>query len=65
MTELLHQLSDNQLALLGCLGAFGGSLLLLAISFHTNPANRPAVNETARHERPASGQPGDTQRKAA
>jgi len=42
MFEILKQLSDNQVALLGCLGAAGASLLLLTISYHSHGANRPA-----------------------
>lgn len=40
MTELMRHLSDDQLALLGCLGALGGALMLLSISFHSNPQNK-------------------------
>jgi len=35
MFEILTQLSDNQVALLGCLGTAAVSLLLLTISYHS------------------------------
>jgi hypothetical protein len=44
VADLLKSMSDNQLALLGCLGALGASMLLLAVSYHSR--SRPA-NQTS------------------
>ncbi|WP_437230006.1 hypothetical protein SH661x_001733 [Planctomicrobium sp. SH661] len=43
MFEFFHSLSDNQTAILACIGAIGASFLLLTISYHGNPANRQAT----------------------
>mgnify|MGYP001289229104 CR=1 FL=1 len=40
MIEILQSLSDNQLAVLACIGAVGLSMLFLTVSFHSNAANR-------------------------
>jgi len=40
MVDILNQLSDNQMALAGCLGAAGASLVLLMISYHGTGGNR-------------------------
>lgn len=62
--DVWNQLSDNQLALLGCLGACGFSMLMLAISFHSNSANRPAAVELPEHQ-PSSESAEIPQRRAA
>ena len=67
--EFLNQLSDNQLALLGCLGASGFAIILLSISFYGNPANREAVAadyfaETLTHTPSASEAPQGERRAA-
>jgi len=40
MIDILNQLSDNQMALLGCIGAAGASLLLLTMSYHGTGGSR-------------------------
>lgn len=45
MFEFLNQLNDNQVALLGCAGAVGASLLLLTISYHGQNGQRIAGQE--------------------
>ncbi|WP_437201330.1 hypothetical protein [Planctomicrobium sp. SH664] len=37
---LFSFLTDNQLAIVGCVAAAGISILFLTLSFHLNPANR-------------------------
>jgi hypothetical protein len=65
MAELLNQLSDNQLAVLGGVAALGGSLLLLTISFHANPANRQGRQTPLAENQPSGGQVAPATRKAA
>lgn len=36
MIDLVRQLSHDQMALLGCAGAFGFALLTLMVSYHAN-----------------------------
>lgn len=56
MIDVLNHLSDNQVALLGCLGAAGASLLLLMMSYHGTGGSRagqgsqPAVRRIPRPE---------------
>ncbi|TWT56828.1 hypothetical protein KOR42_01830 [Thalassoglobus neptunius] len=40
MLEFIQQLSDDQTAVVGCVGAIMGATLMLMISFHANPQNR-------------------------
>lgn len=40
MAELLQGLTDDQLALLGCVGSLLGAMLLLSLSFHAGSGMR-------------------------
>lgn len=65
MIELIHQLTDDQMALVGCLGALGAGMALLSLSFHSNPANKPA---SSNNESPAVARqqsPNEEQRRRA
>ena len=44
MFELFRNLTDDQLAILGCLGAILGASLLLSGSYHMNAQNRPQTD---------------------
>lgn len=43
--DVLFQLTDDQIALLGCMGAIAVSMLLMSLSYHANPANKAATEE--------------------
>jgi hypothetical protein len=60
--EFLRQFSDNQLALMGCVGALAAAVALLSISYYGNPANRQSM---APLRGDAKGPAQDAQRKAA
>lgn len=44
--DFLFQLTDDQIALLGCFGAIAVSMLLMSLSYHSNPDNKPAQEES-------------------
>ena len=59
MTEILRNLTDDQTALLGCLGALAASMLLLSLSFHTRtgqskPSNLPISEERSQRSQQQS-----------
>jgi hypothetical protein len=60
--DLNFQLTDDQVALLGCLAAIAVSFLLMSLSYHTNPKHRSS--QPARDEQPRS-QPAVEKRRAA
>ena len=65
MLEIMQRLSDDQMAVLGCLGALGAATVMLMISFHTNPKNRRVEsNRTLRTPAKAVSQE-ETKRRAA
>lgn len=68
MTDLIRQLTDDQLALLGCFGTAIAALLLLSISFHANPRNRQGIleeNPSTLAEVSRSSEPEEEHRQAA
>lgn len=66
MAELLQQLSDDQVALLGCVGALIGSMLLMSVSYHTNRRHKNVTAiETSAPPAPQTATSNDQQRRAA
>ena len=66
MAELLQQLTDDQVALLGCVGALVGSMLLMSLSYHTSRRSKPVTDSgTALQPVAQPAAANDEQRRAA
>ena len=65
MINILSQFSDNQVALMGCIGAAGASLLLLMVSYHTTGGSRPAPRENLAVRRMPKTEERQSDRRAA